>query len=223
MNSRLLVTGVGIAAVLGAIAGLYFPSPGSLPAADAGAYAVSLRVQPGTEADSGWLTCSWHRECWNPPTPGTALDWSNQAYANQPAYWKSWGYTDAFSSGTIALVILSQRDLTCSRVVAWVRDIFNFDKSNVYYTHVRTWTPGWEFSISGGSNWGKTSFSVGVTWSDELDECKRLNLWDAPHLHQGADTPRWDWNSSHFLTIYTYYPTWDFAHWQYRQDWIWAY
>lgn len=214
---RLVLLAVfGLGVLLGA---LPFPSrPGPAGAVTEN---VTLQVHPGPAAANAVLNCSWHGACTSPPTPGSALDWNNGP--NADVRWRSWGWRSV-GTGSVALgTIVQEHGMTCTAVAVSVKDVFNFPKGSVRYSHSGTWTPGWSFSIAGSPSWASTNVVVGFTLALEKQTCINSGLWTAPHLHQDRVGTWWEVNWGNFLSPGSSYPVFSLANWQYRQSWTWNY
>lgn len=208
-----------IAAVAGALGGLL---PGRSPTVGATTEAVTLHINLGPEHYSEHVTCLWHTACLSPPNPGNALDWYNSHTPNEPVIWRSYGYR-SIGTGIIVTGTIQVSDGTCSQVRVHLMDPFAFDKGYSYYTHTRTYIPGWTVSASASPAWSYSSSSVGFSWEDELNNCKLYGLWTGQHLHQYADSSRFSANTSYFTSLSTYYNVDSYYAWQYSQSWQWNY
>jgi hypothetical protein len=216
---------LAIVAIASGLAGLFYPQP-SYYRASAASETFTLRINPGPEASSQYITCLWHGACTSTPSAGNALDWFNAASQNQPVLWRSYGYRtiNSVDPGLLGLGTILEAHGTCAQVRVLVRDTYMVDRGSSRYTHTLTWTPNWSIGILGDTNWKYTSAQIGFSWADEFHACKNASpepLWTGQHLHQYADAQQFSSNTSGLNSTSTAYQTESWYNWQHQRSWVW--
>lgn len=199
-----------VSIAIGSALGLLFPKPSEA------IILVNLYAHPGA---TNTLNCGWHGACTDPPTSGNALDWSNGE--NSAIYWRSYGERSDYLADIARGTIWTEHSEPngCRRVRVDVRDVFNFDKGSIRYTHSDTTQAGQQFYIYGSPSRAWTSRSIGKTVWDGRANCS----WDGYHLHQFSSGWPWydNWSRYPYAPSGGSYPVTNWGYHQSLQGWCW--